>query len=162
MILRLRQRHRRMVIALGVFLPVAFAVGIAARKPVPSMQTLPAGFVVPEQKFAAVEWVNRGLFEHMPIYVELRRERTDAGQFAVRFSADKNFMKPDLLVYWIGGDSKVADKLPEDALLVGAFESSAPLPLPASVASGNGVLLLYSLADQQVVATSKPFTMEKP
>jgi hypothetical protein len=151
-----------MVIALGVFLPVAFALGIAARKPVPSMQTLPAGLVVSEQKFAVVEWANRGLFEHMPIYVELRRERTDAGQFAVKFSADKKFVKPDLLVYWVGGNSKVADKLPDDALLLGAFESSAPLPLPAGVTSGSGALLLYSLADQQIVVVSKTFTVAKP
>jgi len=40
MIRPLRQRHRRIFITLGIFLPLAFALGIAARKSVPKMSAL--------------------------------------------------------------------------------------------------------------------------
>jgi len=55
MIRSLRQRHRRVVIALGAFLPIAFAVGIAARKSVPSMTSLPTELVGSPRTFAITE-----------------------------------------------------------------------------------------------------------
>jgi len=55
MIRLLRQRHRRMVIALGVILPIAFALGIAARKSVPSLTSLPTELVGSPRTFAITE-----------------------------------------------------------------------------------------------------------
>ena len=162
MILSLRQRHRRMVIVLGVFLPVAFAVGIAARKPVPGMTSLPKELVASPQTFAVTEWERADLFTKTPIRVRLVRESAGTGRFAVEFSAAKNFVKPDLIVYWVAGGPNLTDTLPDNARLLGAFNSSVALPLSPDAGAGSGVLVLYSLADQKIVEVSKPFALQKP
>ena len=162
MIRPLRQRHRRMLIVLGVFLPVAFAIGIAARKPVPDMTSLPKELVTSRQKFAATEWERADLFTKAPIQVRLLRESAGAGHFAVEFSAAKDFVKPDLIVYWVTGSQNITEKLPENARLLGTFNASVALSLSPDAAQGSGVLVLYSLADQEIVEVSKPFALQKP
>ncbi len=162
MIRPLRQRHRRMLIVLGVFLPVAFAIGIAARKPVPDMTSLPKELVTSRQKFAATEWERADLFTKAPIQVRLLRESAGAGHFAVEFSAAKDFVKPDLIVYWVTGSQTITEKLPENARLLGTFNASVALSLSPDAAQGSGVLVLYSLADQEIVEVSKPFALQKP
>jgi hypothetical protein len=150
-----------MVIALGVFLPVAFAVGIAARKPVAVMTSLPKELLMSSQKFAATEWEHADLFTKMPVQVRLLRESAGTGRFAVEFSATKDFVKPDLIVYWVAGNPNITDKLPDNARLLGAFNLSAALMLSPDAASGSGVLVLYSLADREIVEVSKPFVLPK-
>ncbi|MSU57238.1 MAG: hypothetical protein EXS35_03485 [Pedosphaera sp.] len=162
MIRPLRQRHRRVVIVLGVILPIAFAVGIAARKPVPGMTSLPKELVASPQTFAVTEWERTDLFAKTPIQVRLFRESVGGGRFAVEFSAAKDFVKPDLIVYWIAGNPNITETLPDNARLLGAFNSSVALPLSPDAASASGVLVLYSLADQKIVEVSKPFALQKP
>ena len=162
MIRPLRQLHRHTMVALGIFLPIVFALGIAARKPVPSMDSLPANLVALPQKFAETEWERADLFVKSPIRVRLLREESSRGRFAVEFSAPKDFVKPDLMVYWVASDSNVTDALPDAAQLLGAFSSSSPLALPENLTMQNGALLLYSLADNEIVEVSKPFSILKP
>ena len=162
MIRPLRQRHRRMVIVLGIFLPVAFVVGIAARKPVPGMASLPKELVASPRTFAVTEWERADLFTKTPIQVRLLRERAGAAHYAVEFSAAKDFVKPDLIVYWIAGNPNLTETLPDNARLLGTFNSSVALPLSPDAATGSGVLVLYSLADQEIVEVSKPFALQKP
>src|SRR6266404_4950209 len=121
MIRPLRKRHRRMVIVLGVFLPVAFAVGIAARKPVPGMTSLPKELVVSPQIFAVTEWERADLFTKTPIQVRLLRESAGTGHFAVELSAPKDFEKPDLIVYWLAVGTRITDTIPDDAFVLGSF-----------------------------------------
>jgi len=162
MIRPLRQRHRRMVIALGVILPVAFAVGIAARKSVPGMTSLPKELVASPQTFAVTEWQRADLFTKTPMQVQLLRENAGTGHFAVEFSAAKDFVKPDLIGYWIAGNPKITETLPDNARLLGVFNLSVALSLPLDAASASGVLVLYSLADQEIVEVSKAFALQKP
>jgi len=162
MIRPLRQQHRRMVIVLGVFLPIAFLIGIAARKSVPGMTSLPQELVASPQKFAVTEWERADLFTKTPIQVRLLRESAGAGHFAVEFSAARDFVKPDLIVYWIAGSPNVTDTLPDNARLLGVFNSSVALSLPPDAGPDSGVLVLYSLADQEIVGVSKPFALEEP
>ena len=78
----------------------------------------------------------------------------------MEFSAGNDFVKPDLIVYWVGVGTKITDTIPDDAFLVGSFSSSAALPLPLEVSSASGVLVLYSLADHVIVETSKRFAIQ--
>src|SRR5215208_1792159 len=103
MIRPLRQRHRRMVKVIGVLLPIAFAAGIAARKPAPTAARLPAALAGTVQHFEAVEWERDDLFRKTAIRVRLLRERVGAGHSAVTLFAPKDFLKPDLIVYWVAG-----------------------------------------------------------
>ena len=155
MIYPLRQRHRRIVIALGIFLPIVFVIGIAARKPAPTVAKLPAGLTATSQQFDAVEWKRADLFAKTPIEVYLLREQKSSGRFGIEFSAAKEFVKPDLIVYWVAGNPNMTDTLPDNAILLGAFSSTA-LPLSDEVAKSNGVLVLYSLADNEIADVSKP------
>ena len=161
MIRPLRQRHRHIVIALGIFLPVAFAVGIAARRPVPEVSSLPKELVSATVQFESQEWQRTDLFAKIPMQVRLMCEHSGAGKFAVEFSAAKDFVKPDLIVYWVAGNPAIADKLPDNAALLGSF-SPTPLPLSDEVAKSNGQLVLFSLADNEIVDVSKPTQFNDP
>jgi hypothetical protein len=143
---------------LGVFLPVAFAAGIAARRPVPGMTSLPKELGASREKVAATEWERADLFAKTPIQVRLLREGAGPGHFALEFSAAKDFVKPDLIVYWVSGSPKITDTLPQNARLLGAFNPSLALPLPAEAETTVGTLVLYSLANHELVEASKPFS----
>ena len=159
MIRPLRQRHRHMVIALGLFLPLAFAAGIAARKPQATVKELPPALAPAPQPVANPVWKHHDLFSNAPVEVRLLREK-DPGRFAVQFSAPAGFLKPDLIVYWVAGKAQLAGTLPEKATLLGSF-SAMSLPLPAEAAKSTGLLVLYSLADNEIVDVSKPFNVEE-
>ena len=160
MIRPLRQRHHRSFIVLGIFLPVAFAVGIVARKPVPVMAGLPEALVPVSPQFTAlvwedIKWKDPLFFPKTPVDVRLWREQTNAGPFALTLTAPKEFLKPDLLVYWVPAGTTVTDALPANAILLGAFAAPA-LPVPEEAAKTNGSLILYRLADNEIVDVSKP------
>jgi hypothetical protein len=160
--LTLRQRHRRIFAVIGVLLPLAFVLGIAARKPVPSAVSLPMELAGRSPAFAATIWERSDLFAKTPIQIRLLREHAEAGRFAVAFSAGKEFVKPDLIIYWVAGNPEITDKVPDDALLLGAFNPGSAIALPPDAESSDHVIVLYSLADQEIVAVSKPFTLNKP
>ena len=155
MILSLRQRHRRTFAVLGVLLPIALAVGIAARRAVPQSATLPPELSSTTQTFTATEYQRDDLFAKADVKVRLWRD-LGSGQLAVGFMAPKDFLKPDLIVYWIAGQPKVTDELPSDAVLLGSFVAG-PLALPADSAAKEGLLILFSLANQEIVRVSEPF-----
>jgi hypothetical protein len=70
-------------------------------------------------------------------------------------------VKPDLIVYWIPGNPNITETLPDNARLLGAFNSFVPLSLSPDARTGSGVLVLYSLADQEIVEVSKPFALQR-
>jgi hypothetical protein len=65
------------------------------------------------------------------------------------------------MVYWVAGNSNATDTLPDTAQLLGAFSSISSLALSADSATQNGRLVLYSLADNEVVEVSQPFSIPK-
>lgn len=141
-----------MCAVLGVLLPIAFAVGIAARKPVPSVAALPAGLLETAAQ-STVVWKRSDLFAKHSI--EVRLLNSGGKRFAIAFSAARDFVKPDLLVYWSAAEPTATDYLPEHVTLLGAFGASA-LALPAETTNTGGSLILFSLADQEVVSVSAP------
>jgi hypothetical protein len=158
MILTLRQRHRRIAISLGVMLPIVFIAGIAARKPVPSVVSLPSATGALALGPTATVWARSDLFAKTDVQVQLLRENVPNGRAVLEFSATRDLVKPDLIVYWIAGNPKVIETLPDNALLLGAF-SSPSLLLPPNVPTESGVLLLYSLANNEIVDVSKPLRL---
>ena len=154
MIRPLRRRHRSMVIALGIFIPVAFAVGIVARKTVPEMDALPKELAPAMAQYDRQAW-RTDLFAKTAVEVRLLREQGGAGKFAIELSAGNDFVKPDLIVYWVAGNPTITDSLPGNAMLLGSFGTSA-LPLPSEAVTGSGILVLFSLADNEVVDVTKP------
>ena len=154
MIAALRQRHRRMFAVLGMLVPIAFGLGIAARRPVPSVQALPAELAQTRGEFNTTVWERNDLFAKSPVATRLLREGK-TGRFGVTLTAGSDFLKPDLIVYWVAGNPAVTNSLPDDARLLGTFGTAA-LALPADATTTDGKLVLYSLADNEIVDVSKP------
>lgn len=157
MIRPLRQQHRIMISALGVLLPVAFAVGIAARRPIP-IASVPPQLGGRVKDFAQVVWTKPDLWPGHDIITTLRRD--DAGSVAAELTL-RDLAKPDVLVYWASGKESARESLSDNARLLGALTAHVPLLLPAEVRDEPGRLVLYSLADHEIVATSNPFTVQK-
>ncbi len=162
MIRPLRQRHYQTFVAIGFLLPVVFACGLVARKPFPTLDSLPAELTATTPQFLVPEWERTDLFAKSPINVRLLRGNRNPGSWAVAFSTAKEyFIKPDLMVYWVAGQPAISDKLPDQAKLLGEFDSG-DLPLPAEAAATNGVLVLYSLADNEIADVSRPIQFQQP
>lgn len=154
MILPFRQRHRRMFAVLAVVLPLLFVVGIALRRAVPQPETLPPELSPRTVTFTATDYKRSDMFEKSPVQLRLWREQGTA-RLAVGFSAAKDFLKPDLLAYWSAAHPTTTGALPKDARLLGAFVAG-PLTLPAEASVSDGFLILFSLANQEIVDVSKP------
>jgi hypothetical protein len=158
MILPLRRRHRRMFAAISFLLPVAFAAGVAARKPIPTT-TLPNPLPSAQATFSINQWERHDLFTDTALRVELLRDASNTNHSAIQMSAPKDFVKADLLVYWLPAESTLKDNIPDDAVLLGAFVSGQLLAVPPTLTAKPGSLVLYSLADHEITAVSKPVTL---
>lgn len=108
--------------------------------------------------FGAVVWTRADLWPDQRIITSLRRGA--AGSVAVELLF-RDLARPDVLVYWASGKEAVGERLPDKAHLLGAFSDRAPLSIPADARGENGRFVLYSLADHEIVATSKPFIVQK-
>jgi len=158
MIRPLRQGHRRIFAMLAIILPATFAIGVAARKPVPTVEGLPAALMPSATSFPATVWSRNDLFSKAPIPVSLLRERADTGRYAIQLFVPAAFAKPDVLIYWRPVANISKDSIPDDAVFVGPLSGSTPRPLPGEISSAPGSLILYSLANGEVVDVSKPFS----
>lgn len=161
MIRPLRIRHRRIFTLLGVLLPVAFGLGIAARKPVPVVINLPAEFDAATRSRVASDGEPADIFTNAPVHMHTLRQSIPGSHPALAFSAEADFVKPDLLVYWLSGKTEAIEALPTNAVLLGAFNASE-LPLPVEATKMDGAILLYSLADSEIVAVSRPVRFKEP
>ena len=159
MILPLRRRHRRIFAVIGMLLPVAFVAGVAARKPVP-MAALPNSLFSGQETFSINQWERLDLFTNTAVRVQLLREASNTNRIALQMSGPKDFVKADLLVYWLPAESTLKGTIPDDAVLLGAFISGQPLPAPPALTAKPGSLVLYSLADQEIVGRSQQLSLK--
>jgi hypothetical protein len=158
MILPLRRRHRRMFAAVSVMLPVAFVAGVAARKPIPTA-TFPNAVPSAQATFSITQWERHDLFTNTAVHLKFLRDASNTNHTAIQMSAPKDFVKADLLVYWMPAESALKDNIPDDVVLLGAFASGQLLPVPPTLTAKPGSLVLYSLADHEITAVSKPVTL---
>jgi hypothetical protein len=147
-----------MFAAVSVLLPVAFVGGVAARKPIPTT-TLPNPFPSAQATFSIGQWERHDLFTNTVLRVQFLRDPSNTNRAAIQMTAPKDFVKADLLVYWLPAESTLKDNIPDDAVLLGAFVSGQLLPVPQALTARPGSLALYSLADHEIIAASKPVTL---
>jgi len=147
-----------MIIALGITLPIVFSIGIAARRPVPSMASLPGELRTFSRGSAATVWERSELFAKAPIQARLLRESAKSDRFALELSGPKDFVNPDLIVYWAVGSSRITEALPNNARLLGTFGLAVFTLLP-NTPSEEGSLVLYSLANNEIVDVSQPLRL---
>jgi hypothetical protein len=158
MIRPLRQRHRVMVLTLAVLLPAGFVLGIATRKSVPTVPALPTPLASEAHRFHSALWAREDLWPRHPIRTRLLADESGA-QLAVELAPKEAIVLPDVLVYWVPGETAVRNTLPDSAFLLGTLSANPPrpLPLPPDASRRQGALILYSLADQEIVETSRLF-----
>jgi hypothetical protein len=153
-----RRRHRAIVCTLGVLLPVAFAVGLAARRPVPVSANVPWAVAGQVNDFGRVIWTKADIWPGQRIITCLRRDADGSAAVELKF---RDLAKPDVLVYWAAGKGEASGRLPDNARLLGALSNRTPLPIPAATCGEVGRFVLYSLADHEVVAGSKSFIVQE-
>lgn len=146
MIHPLRRRHRYVFLALAAILPSTAFVGLTGRKPVPPSLSLPPALGAAKPSGQEV-WRRADLFGLNKITARLLRGE-DRGTH-IELTGD--LAAPDLLIYW-SANSAGAD-LPADAVLLGRFGQRAVVP--ANLHGRSGRLVLYSLANHEVVAASE-------
>ena len=160
MILSLRQRHRVMVCVLGAFLPAAFGFGIASRHSLPLLPALPGNLQwQPDQ--SVTKWMREDLWQKGPLRTRLLTDSTQSS-LALEVAAPEPVVKPDALLYWILGNPELEESLPNDAVLLGAWmqDPLRPLNVPASARGKQGRLVLYSLADHEIVNVTSAFNIQ--
>jgi hypothetical protein len=160
MILALRQRHRRIFVVLTVLLTLLYGVGIAARRNVPQGGSLPPELAPQRVTFTVTGYERNDLFRKVPVQVRMFRDHW-SGALAVGFSSSNDFLKPDLLVYWSPGSPEKGVTLPQLAKLLGVFVSTT-LTLPAEASTTEGHLILFSLANQEIVDVSRTTRFDDP
>lgn len=158
MIRTLRQRHRLTFRMLAFLLPAAFVVSLAARKPVPVVHALPAALQNPSLPYEPTGILRTNLFAKVPVQIRFLKRKGRAEQFAVELSGDKNMLEPDLIVYWIPDGAATLDKIPDTAVLLGSYGPAA-MDLPDQAAELRGILVLYSLANGEILDISKPISL---
>ena len=158
MIRPLRQRHRAIFFTLGALLPIVFAVGLAGRKSLPMSMRVPSGLIRQTNDFSAVVWTKPDLWKDQRVKSTFRGNGT--GAVEVEFQV-RDWVKPDVLVYWIRGPESIAGGLPAEARLLGPLSKDVPLPVPAEAHNESGRFIFYSLADNEVVLISNAFLARK-
>ena len=162
MIRPLRRQHRRMIDGLIIFLPLAFIGSLWLRQPRAVMVTLPPALESSPAPSATQVWERDGLFTHIPIRTRLWQTAGNPPISAVELKLTGDWTAPDALVYWVQASPGSDNSLPPDAILLGPLAFNTHLPLPSKLGKPAGRLLLYSLANGAVVATSEPFPAGAP
>ena len=161
MILPLRKRHRAMVLALGTFLPAVFIFGITSRHSVPLLPTWPSNLRTQLAQAYEAVWMREDLWEKSQLRTRLL---TDSAQSTLELevTAPEPVIKPDMLLYWVAGNPEINESLPKDSVLLGAWmqDPANTLPVPQVAKASQGRLILYSLADHEIVNVSKPFAFQ--
>lgn len=148
----LRQRHRKVVLTLSVFLPAAFVLGIASRRVAPLISIAPTDALYQKADSYKSVWVRDDLWEKSPLRTRLLSDSTTSN-LALEVTAKDPIIRPDVLMYWVQGTPKINDSLPSEAILLGSWtqDSANALAVPRAAKIAEGKLLLYSLADHEIV-----------
>jgi hypothetical protein len=152
MIRPLRKRHRAMVVVLALVVPPLFALGILGRPQEARMAAMPEGLAPEAVDPGAV--ISRHTKGAMPEFTARATLFARGDGVAVTVETTPHPVRPELLVYW-SADAVSGASLPETAYLLGSLGSGGPtaFDLPVEAAGRDGHLVLYALAQSEVVET---------
>ncbi|MFT7463408.1 MAG: hypothetical protein ACI9EF_001752 [Pseudohongiellaceae bacterium] len=155
MIAPLRKAHRLGWILIAISLPVGFGAGLAARRAPPTghhdlMASVAAIDMSNARSGPAISW-NDGRIS----------SRILVDQGVLELTPIEGLQRPDVLVYLAPFGSANNSAIPNDGVLLGRLSGSATrrMALPRTPAGEHtfgdrAVLMLYSLAHQQVLGTA--------
>ena len=148
MIRPLRSRHRILTTIMLVVSAGGLGVGLAARRPMPTMTTLPAALspeAAPITTPLPLSWTGEGA----PVAALDARGR-------LSLTLGEPLRRPDPLLYWApaAGMGQPGEGLPDGAIFLGAVTGDPAQRLALPDAVGPGRLLIFSLGHAQVVAAA--------
>lgn len=140
-----------MMFALALLVPILSVAGLMARQAPPDPNSsMPRLYDAVIGEFAASSGVD-GVFDAQPAitYQILGNQAA-----AIELSTTEVLRLPELLVYW--SLENPAGSLPEDGVLLGswAVTSTRVFELPARAVGPLGAITLYSLSQQEVIAST--------
>lgn len=146
MIQSLRSVHRRASLGLALVLPTVLVAGLMARRPLSRADS---------KTHNSEAWQPIRQSDHLwtkyAIHSVFLTDASDPTDIQVVLEPLDDFFAPDPLVYW-SRELSGSDRLPTNAVLLGAFEYGKPLRLRET--DTKGFLILYSLAHQSIVDTA--------
>ncbi len=164
MIRALRQRHRTTTTVLSIILPVVFLLAVALRKPLPISAPRPGLITATQPTFNNPIWEKNDLWVKPLIKTRLfsNNPTNQPSKFAVQLIPEQPIIRPDVLAYWTPTMVGIIDQVPDSAVLLGPITGERVMPLPSSSANTLGSLILYSLADHEVIGISSPLPALQP
>ena len=147
-----RRQHRAVFIALALVVPLLLAVTQIWRPTVPPVADIDTALRPLAGIAPAVDWQPRRIITGRHSFQVQRLDDREDGQVAVAIEPESVILKPELLVYWTP-QTQVASQLDPTAVLVGSLAGTSRrlLMLPAAASTGDGNLLVYSFAHQEIV-----------
>ena len=145
-----------MIFVLAVLVPVLFVVSLMARQAPPDPNSeIPHSFDSVSSNYTTPGGVS-GTFAAQPAIAYRTMESQASNRTAIELSTTERLRLPELLVYWSAED--VSTSLPEDRVLLGswAVTSARIFELPERASGSSGTVTLYSLSQQNVVASATP------
>jgi hypothetical protein len=130
--------------ALALALPTVLAVGLMVRRPLPRADSKTYNSEARQPILKSDH-----LWTKHAIHSVFLTDTSDPTTVQVVLEPLDDLSVPDPLVYWSPEFSGSSDRLPTNAVLLGAFENGKPLRLRKS--NAKGFLILYSLAHQSIV-----------
>ena len=172
MILSLRRRHRVMMLSLALILPIAFVAGLVVRQPIPITKDLPISSTLLSSEDWQLCFEKDDLWStsrrpslsrsslpmpSLPITTRLYTNRQSSTQLAMELQPRDDLKTPDILVYCHSAFSSGAGQLPERAQLLGTLAGAEKrwFILPAAASEQETAIILYSLAQQKIIAETK-------
>ena len=151
MIAARRALHRHVFSALLIIVPFLLAVSLLLSPEVPPKGSLnplllrQGGFAESEQWQPHTITAGSLTFEALII--------DSAPQSVLRLRPASMILKPDILVYW-APSTHIGEGLPAGSILIGRLAGVAlrDMPLPDQATEGTGLILVYSLSHNEIVA----------
>ena len=140
-----------MIFILALLVPILFVVSLMARQDPPDPNSsMPRLYDAVIGEFTASSGMS-GVFDAQPA-ITYRLLGNQAA--AVELATTEVLRLPELLVYW--SPENPSGFLPEDRVLLGswAVTSTRVFKLPARAVGPTGAITLYSLSQQEVVAST--------
>lgn len=153
MIAPLRRRHRLTTTVLALAVPVLYGIALTGRPAEPTADALPPALAGASPAGELIHDYG-ALFAGQAVATRLRGAGPDRW---IELEPRGPIARPEVLVYWTPETAGPADRLPQDAFLLGALAGLRPrtFAVPAGALGRDGRLVLYSLGHQEVVATAQ-------
>ena len=156
MIAAFRNRHRIIITALALLVPIVFISGLAIRKSVSLSGRLPEIHADLASGQESILCEDKNLWKGLAIITRVVAIDRNRSNLFLELQGTHNLTEPDVLVYW--SESQPLQEHPaENAILLGKLSGMQVerLPLPERASAIRGYLTIYSLAHRKLVATTE-------